>query len=467
MTFRSIIGASVLTGAAGILGFVTSVVRAKVVAVDLGEIGVGLMGIYAAHIANLSALACWGIWTSGPRTIAGAADQDRLRKSAAVGRLGRRLIWLGLGLALAAVWPAGLLAFGDQRHAWDLAVCGLAVPLTVAAGVWTARLQAYGHVRSMAFTQALGALSGLLIGVPLIWLFGVRGVAPSLLVAASTVLLSTRWQARKLCPEAADASANPADVKALAALGVAFMLAAFLGQLAAYGARLVVLRGLSLEAAGHFHAAAAIGGSLPSLVVSAMGAGFFPLVAAGDDEHKARGLVSRQIRAGLVLGLVPVCLLMAGAPSVVELLYSDSFLPAVPVLRFMLWGVLFRLTSWPITYWLMARGSVKQVIAVECASAALAVLLPMALVSEYGLTGAGFAFMAANMLHGALLCVLFFLKSGVWPDKGLIKAFGLAAGCLSLSQFSANRLEPSVSVIVTAAAAAAASLSEFRRARHE
>lgn len=467
MTFRAIIGASVFTGAAGVLGFVTSVVRAKVVAVDLGEAGLGLMGIFAAHIANLSALACWGIWTAGPRTIAGAADQDRLRKSAAVGRLGRRLTWLGLGLALAAVWPAGLLAFGDQRHAWDLAVCGLAVPLTVAAGVWTARLQAYGHVRAMAFTQAVGALSGLFIGVPLIWWYGIRGVAPSLLVAASTVLLCTRWQARKLCPEASDSEADPADIKALAALGLAFMLAAFLGQLAAYGARLVVLRGLSLEAAGQFHAAAAIGGSLPSLVVSAMGAGFFPLVAASDDEHETRLLVSRQIRAGLVLGLAPVCLLMAVAPSVVELLYSASFLPAVPVLKFMLWGVLFRLASWPIAYWLMAQGSVKEVIAAECASASLAVLLPLALVSEFGLPGAGFAFMAANVLHGALLCVLFFLKSGAWPDRAVFRAFVLAAACLLLAQVSAARLEPSVAVITTAAVASAVSLLEFGRARRE
>ena len=467
MTFRTIIGASFLTGAAGILGFMTSVVRAKVVAVELGEVGVGLMGIYAAHIANLSALACWGIWTSGPRTIAGAAERERLRKSAAVGRLGRRLTWLGLGLALAAVWPAGLLAFGDQRHAWDLAVSGLAVPLTVAAGVWTARLQAYGHVRAMAFTQAVGAFSGLLVGIPLIWMLGVRGVALSLLVAASAVLLSTWWQARRLCPKVADSAAEPADVKALVALGVAFMMAAFLGQLAAYGARLVVLRGLSLEAAGHFHAAAAIGGSLPSLVVSAMGAGFFPLVAATDDEHEARCLVSRQIRAGLVLGLVPVCLLMVGAPSVIELLYSGSFLPAVPVVKLMLWGVLFRLTSWPVTYWLMARGSVKEVIAAECVSAALAILLPMALVSEYGLVGAGFAFMTANILHGMLLCGFFFLRSGAWPDKAVIRAFGLAAGCLLLAQVSISCLEPPVAIIVTVAAAAAACLLEFRRARHE
>jgi PST family polysaccharide transporter len=449
---RKILKSSVWIGGSTVFSFVAGLIRTKVVAMLLGPAGVGLVGIFANFGGNLSAVSCWGIWTSGVRTISAAPEGEKARKSAAVGIFGRRLVWLGLALAVITCWPVTFATFASAEYLTDMLIVGLTAPLVVATGIWTARLQAYGHLRALAQVQVLSSLLGLLLGVPVIWTLGAKGIAPSLLLAALLLAVFTWRFAAKLCPVDSATRVEDQDQRDLVKLGVAFMAIAFMGQLAAYGTRLILVQQLGIEAAGHYQAAAAIAGSLPGLVVSAMGTGFFPQVAAAADETASRRLVDRQIEVGVMLGLPALVILVGAGGFCLHLLYARTFDAALPVLAWMTWGILFRLLSWPMTYWLMARGSSKAVILAEGFSCAFSVLLPLVLIPILGLAGAGLAFCLGHAIYAFTLVAVSRRRSGGWIGLPALQALGWASLLMGATQM----FSPLSWIIVTVTAVAAA-----------
>ena len=432
MSFARILRSSVVMGGASVVTLATNLVRAKVVAVLIGAQGIGLMGILTAFNGNVSSLAGWGLGTTGVRALSAASPEQLPAKLAAVRRFGHILSWISLGLVLLVFWPVSLLTFREPGHELDLLCAGLAVPLLVATGMWSAVLQAGGHLRQLAMSQIAAALVGLLLGIPLIWAFGMSGIAPSMVIAAAVPALVTWRYASKLHPTPLGHPVARVDVRAFIAMGGALTLASLVGQLAAYGTRIIIVQSLGLEAAGSYQAAFSTAGSLPGFVFAAMCADFFPRVAAARTDEGALRLAESQIQAGLLLTLPALALLLVLGGWCMRLLFSNSFEQAVPVLAWMVCGVFVRVISFPMGYFLLARGSSRLVLMAEALGGGATVLLSLWLTSNYGLAGAGQAFLASSLIYTLCLAFILRAKSGRWVGRFtllmcLIAALALAS----------------------------------------
>jgi enterobacterial common antigen flippase len=371
MSFGRILRSSALMGGAQVVVLAAGFVRAKVIALILGASGVGLIGIFNVFSGNVATFAGWGLGTSGVRLIAGASEEEKPAKIAAVRRMGWTLSLLGLALAFALFWPVGLLTFDSAKYAAEMAIVALAVPCVIASSGWSAVLQASGKIASLAKVQIAGALAGLLIGLPAVFLWGTIGIALSILFAAAVPAFVLWRAARAECHVSAGSSPESADLGRLVKLGGALMLVGWLGQLSAYVVRLAIVRSEGLDAAGYYQAAFTISGSLPGFVFAAMGADFFPRVAAAKDEEEARQITEKQILAGLLLGVPVIIGLLTLGKLCVHLLYANSFDAAIPLLTWMTWGVFVRIIAWPLGFRLLARGSAKAMITIEGLSAAV------------------------------------------------------------------------------------------------
>ena len=155
------------------------------------------------------------------------------------------------------------------------------------------------------------------------------------------------------------------------------MVVGWLGQLSSLLVRGAIVTQEGLAGAGYYQAAYAISGSLPGFVFAAMGADFFPRVAAAKDEADARGITETQIQAGLLLGAPLVMALLALGKLSLHLLYDSSFDAALPLLNWMAWGVFIRLMTWPLGFWLLARGATGTVILLEAIGALIGAMLPI------------------------------------------------------------------------------------------
>jgi len=424
MSFARILRSSALMGGAQVVVLAAGFVRAKVIAMMLGASGVGLIGIFNAFSGNVSSLAGWGLGTSGVRLIAAADDEAKPSKIVAVRRMGWTLSLLGLALGLLVFWPTARLTFASSEYATEMAIVALAVPCLIASSAWSAILQASGKISSLAKVQIAGALTGLLFGLPAIYFWGTIGIALSIFLAAA-VPAAVLWRAAR--PLGQDGQLKQADMSQLMKLGGALMLVGWVGQLSAYLVRLAIVRQEGLDAAGYYQAAFAISGSLPSFVFAAMGADFFPRVAAANDEAEARSITEKQILAGLLLGVPLIVAMLTLGKLSIRILYADAFDAAIPLLAWMTWGVFARLVAWPLGFWMMARRSPRAFIFAEGAACLLSVALPVMLMGRMGLVGVAVGFFWSAIIYAILLVCLLCRGVGMSPGPGTLKAVFLAA----------------------------------------
>lgn len=159
MPFARILRSSALMGGAQLVTLGLGFVRLKVIALLIGPSGIGLVGVLMAFNGNITALAGWGIGTSGVRVIAGSSDEEKVRKVAAVRRFGALLSWLGLLVVILLFWPIGWATFQNGDYGMELFIAGLAVPLAIATSMWSALLQAHGQLKTLAKTQVISAVA--------------------------------------------------------------------------------------------------------------------------------------------------------------------------------------------------------------------------------------------------------------------------------------------------------------------
>ena len=438
MSFARILRSSALMGGAQVVVLAAGFVRAKVIAMIFGASGVGLIGIFNVFSGNVATFAGWGLGTSGVRLIAGASEEEKPAKIAAVRRMGWMLSLLGLALALILFWPVGSATFASAKYATEMAIVALAVPCVIASTGWSAVLQASGKVASLAKVQIVSALAGLLVGLPGIYFWGTMGIALSILLAA-LVPAMVLWRKVRAEPRGAtDGSAMSVDLRQLVTLGGALMVVGWLGQLSAYLVRLAIVRQEGLEAAGYYQAAFAIAGSLPGFVFAAMGADFLPRVAAAKDEASARSISEQQIQAGLLMGTPLIVILLSLGGPCVRLLYAEGFAAAEPLLGWMAWGVFVRLLAWPLAFWLLARGSSRTMMIIEGSTALLMTVLAVVLLSSLGLVGCAMGFAYGQVIYAGLLLLVARSRSGAWVSgRTLALALLCAMLCLAAQGFAA------------------------------
>ena len=191
------------------------------------------------------------------------------------------------------------------------------------------------------------------------------------------------------------------------------MASAFLTMAAAYAVRLIVLRGLGIEAAGLYQSAWALGGLYVGIILHAMGADFYPrLTAAAADNAECNRLVNEQAYVSLLLAGPGVIATLTFAPVIVALFYSPQFGAAVGLLRWICLGMMLRVIAWPMGFIVVAKGARATFFWTEVAATAVHISLAWWLVNRIGLHGAGAAFFGLYVWHGALIYLLVRRLSG-------------------------------------------------------
>jgi len=306
--------------------------------------------------------------------------------------------------------------------------------------MWSALLQSHGQLKTLATSQIISAVISLFAGLPAIYYFGTKGIAASILLSAAAPAIVT-WRASRLYCQQASVEPDKKTTKELIHLGGALMIVILAAQLSAYGIRYVIIGQEGLAAAGYYQAAFAIAGSLPGFVFMAMSADFFPRIAGAKDETEAQYLTEKQIQAGILLALPFLVVLVTMGKPCIRLLYAESFDPAISLLPWMVWGVFFRLISWPMGYWMLARGSPQIVIMVEISANLILVLMPMFLMPIYGLSGAAIGYFISYSLYSAIMMGVSYQRSGKRLSMEVFCWIIMAGTALLISQLFSSQLD--------------------------
>jgi enterobacterial common antigen flippase len=409
-TYGQILKSSVLVGGSSLLNIAIGIVRTKVMAVLLGPAGFGLFGLYGSITTLTQTLAGMGINSSGVRQIAESAGSNDTAGVAQTAVALRRIsILLGvLGATLLVVFAKQIskTTFGSPQHTTAVGLLSFAVLFQLISAGQGALIQGMRRIADLAKMNVIGAFGGLMISIPVVYVFREKGIVTSLVCVAATTILTSWWFSRKLQIASPSMSISQVVRKAAALLklGVAFMVSGLMVTGVAYMVRVILLHKVGFAATGIYQSAWVLGGLYVNVILQAMGADFYPrLSAAAKDNYKCNRLVNEQALVGLLLAGPGVIATLTFAPVVIALFYSAKFGPAVGVLRWVCLGAALQVVTWPMGFIILAKARQDFFLLSECVWAMIASGLAWSCIATYGLNGAGIAFFLSYIVHAALV----------------------------------------------------------------
>lgn len=409
---RKIAGAAAVFGGVEMMNLLCSVVRTKLVALWIGTAGVGLFGLYNSVVEMFATLAQMGIRSSGVKEIAGAPASLRRTVIYVVRRYGFYLSMAGLLLTAVCSPLLSYVAMGTVRYWWVFAVLSVAVMCNVLQMTTSAVLQGVHRIGRIARAAGIATVVSLALAVPMLYVWRLDAVLPVVvLYSVVSVICYYAMRHRENAPEPLPESAQQRLIAAsVIRLGAYLTVSGFATWLVSYIVISFMNHAGGETLMGYYQSGFTLSVRYAGIVFAAMGMEYFPRVAraASRSERSAAVMVRYQCVVTVFVITVLASLMAALAPWVVELLYSRSFGPIVPLVVLAAPGLLFRGVSWCMSYMVMARGDGRVFLLCELASGAICIGLNVACYYAWGVPGIGVSFTLwylAYMLMVGSVCV--------------------------------------------------------------
>jgi antigen flippase len=410
ISYRSILKSTSLIGGASIVNILIGMVRTKFVALLIGPTGVGLLGTFSQVTAVVSTMSGMGLGSSGVRQIAeavGTGDEERIART--VFTL-RRTVWLtgSLGMLVMIFFCVLIsrITFDSDSYALPIALLGGTVLLGAIASGQHCILQGTRRIGDIARISVIGTVYGTLISIPCFYFWGQQGIVVSLILCAVASLTTSWWFARRVPVSPIVLKWNVArdEARQLFALGLSFVGAGLVTQLSYYLIRVYLVRQFGLNDVGVYQSAFGLSGILVGFVLSAMGTDYYPrLTTASGDNARVRQMVNEQAEISVLLSLPALAAMMVFAPLLIRIFYTESFMAAVPILRWSIFGVLGRVFSWPLGFVILAKGKGQLYFLTELFANVFFVGVTYYFALIWGLIGTGMAFMILYVFYTVLM----------------------------------------------------------------
>lgn len=443
--YRSILKGTSIFGGVQIFQILINLIRGKFVAMFLGPAGMGAASLFNSSSGTLIQLSSLGLNLAFVKEI--AANKDDAGRLATIRHIASLLIrFTALLGALACAVLAPLLSrlsFGSEDYTWQFLLLSVAVFLTVAGNGKMAMLQGLHKVRLLSMTSLAGAVTGLVAGVPLYWLFGTKGIVPAMIILALTTYGFYSYGLRRAIPQTGasfDRKLHMPIVRRMLSMGIVLLASSLINTLCTYLINIFIRTHGDLEHVGLFNAANSITLQYVGVVFTAIALDYVPRLTAATGDRKKMGLIiNRQMEIVALVATPLTILLVATAPLVIRVLLTRDFLPVTELMRWLGISILLKAIAYPLGYVTFASNNQKlffwlEAIVCNILYAGLSLLF----YNFYGLPGLGYAAVVEQSA-----CVLLYLavNNRVYGFRPNRKAtcetlagglFGITAFCISV-----------------------------------
>ncbi|MDE7160911.1 MAG: O-antigen translocase [Muribaculaceae bacterium] len=433
-------------GGVQVFNILLTLVRGKFVAMFLGPEGMGISSLLTSSTSSLQQFAGLGLNLAIVRETAACKDDPaRLRHTLTV--VMHLILFTSLLGALLCVVLSPWLSrwtFGNGDYTWSYIWLGSAVAFLIAGAGYLALLQGLGEVRRLSKASLVGGLAGLFGGVPLYWLFGVRGIVPAMILMALVMTAFYYISYKRSAPPASGPfllKEHLPLVKRLISLGFILMIGSLAGTLVGYLINIFIRSYGSIDDVGLFQAANSLTNQYVGIIFSALALDYFPrLSAIASDNGAVREVVNRQTEI-VVLIITPLIIaLIATTPLLIRLLLTEEFLSIIPLMRWMGFGMLVQSIAFPLGYIYLAKADRRAYIAMEVIwTNAVWITSSILFYYLYSLIGLGISLAVRGIIDNTvnyLVCRRrygFSYTRGVWGVMGICSLLCAAAFAASMA----------------------------------
>lgn len=405
-SYRQIFKATSIFGGVQVFQIILSIVRSKLVAVLLGAQGMGVSGLLLSVTTLITSITSMGISTSAVRNVSEAnqiGDQAAIARVVAVVKKLTLLTGL-LGAVVTLVLSPWLseITFGDGSYTFSFMALSVTFILGSLASGQTVLLQGLRKLSYLAKSNVLGAAAGLLVSVPLYYVYGLQGIVPAIIATGLVTVGVAYFFGSKLAVQSSSSVSFKEAWKegeGMVRMGIMLSLSAIIAGLVAYVVRIFIGRQGGIADVGLFNAGFAIVHTYVGMVFTAMSIDYYPRLSAGSkDIPFTNKLVNQQAEMALLILAPILILLLMTLKLVIVFLYSKEFIGTVDMVQWAILAIFFKAVTWSVGFLLLAKGNTKIFFWNELIVNSYTLGLNVVGYSIWGLEGLGISFLAAYFL---------------------------------------------------------------------
>ncbi len=349
-------------GGSQVVVILIGIIRTKVLAILLGPSGVGIVGVFQNIIDLVRNATGFGINYSGVKKIADISlnntpyNISKTIKILKTWSLGTGL----LGMLLMVVFSSyfSQISFSSNKYTFDLICLSVVVFFSSISAGQIVLLQGLGKIKEMAMASILGALLGTVISIPVYWYLGLRGIIAGMLLTSITSLFSSWYYSNFIQINKIKLSLKNIFLGGLdmAKTGIFIVATIFVSSIFMYLIRMVILKKSDFSSVGLFQSVWTISNIYINVLLNAMLADYFPRLSKfSNDNDASNKLINEQLEITLLAGAPMLIVLLSFSSIVLELLYSTSFIGALPILEWQIYSSFITLVVWPLSVIFIAR----------------------------------------------------------------------------------------------------------------
>lgn len=445
-SYRQIMKATSIFGGVQVINIIISIVRSKFVAVLLGPGGMGIYGLFTSTTGLIEKITNLGLSTSAVRNVAAANESGDRKRIGIVVSVLRRLVWItgilgALFTLLAAPWLSEL-TFGDRGYTVGFRWVAITLLLTQITAGQMVVLQGMRQIHYLARSNLAGSFAGLLISVPIYYIWGLDGIIPAIILSSVVALLLSWYFSSKVDIERLNVDKKTVITEGsdMVKLGFMLSLSSLIAMASSYIIRIYISHAGSVDDVGLYNAGFAIINTYVGLVFTAMSTDYFPrLSGVVYDISKTRAVINQQAEVAILILAPILAVFLIFINWVVILLYSSRFLPVVNMIHWAALGIFFKAASWPIAYLIIAKGDSRTFFLSELTVNVYMLGFNILGYLWRGLEGLGISYLAGFLLYLIQVFAIVRIKYRFFFLRTFIKITGfqliLGIACFLTSRF--------------------------------
>lgn len=287
-------------------------------------------------------------------------------------------------------------------------------------------LQGMRKLQYLAQANLFGSVFGLLITIPLYYIFSTDGIVPAIVITSSITLTCSWFFAKKIKVDTVEVSRKEAinTGKNMLIMGLMISLSGLISHGASYVVRIFISHSGGVEQVGLYTAGFAIINTYVAMIFNAMGTDYYPrLSAVANDNALCRKTISQQAEIALLI-LTPILMVfLVFIQFMIILLYSDKFISIDTMIHWAALGVFFKAVSWAISYLLLAKGDSKLFFWNELVGSTYVIGLNILGYYLWGLNGLGISYLVGFLIYLTQVFILSVIKYQFAFDQAFYKIF--------------------------------------------
>ena len=394
-----------LLGGAQGLSLLVNLLRNKIASTLLGAVGLGLIGLYNRTVQMFSDCTNLSLSYSAIRKLSDTYENATAEDLAHYVKVTRSIALLTgiVGMLLFVMFSPLVMKYisdGSDYSSWYFVALSPVVLFLAVSGGEVAVLRGVRQLNSLAIYTLWSSFVALFVAVPVYFFFGVDGILPSILIIALLQMLGVLYNSVRLF----EYKVAPFSLRLLRdgvemlKLGAGYIYTTILTSFSVWMIYSMISNIGGDAELGLFSSGYLLLSMLPSVLFAALDSEYYPRLSGAFGNVKVRNtMVNEQIEVHLLVQTPIILAAVAVLPFLFPILYSGEFLPAVAMTRFAMFGLLFHILTYPISFMPLSKGDVLVFILQETVYNVANVTLVIIGYRFWGLEGVGIALLLARM----------------------------------------------------------------------